>query len=221
MKAKELMKWGYHVLLPAAKNTTRKDAPLKAGTWCQFCPAWATCMTHEALAHDVATTKFLPDTKELCLAEPEELTQENITKVLHFASMLKSWLGKVEDFVQQKAERGVKFPGYKLVKKRSVRKWNDPGEAERFLLEVLGSEGPYTEPKLVTPAEAERRLKKIKRKDLMDDLTVKPDNGYNLVPMEDRRQEVEVEGRDVLSDYAEELGTKEIKVKNSLDLFDE
>ena len=39
MPVKELLKWAKDVLIPGAKLAMTKDAPLKCGEHCRFCPA--------------------------------------------------------------------------------------------------------------------------------------------------------------------------------------
>jgi hypothetical protein len=47
ISGKDLISWATKVLYPAIIETKKKDAALKAGTWCRFCPANEQCSTFE------------------------------------------------------------------------------------------------------------------------------------------------------------------------------
>lgn len=47
ISGEELEKWAINELFPAIIKTKEKDAPLKAGPWCRFCPANETCQVFQ------------------------------------------------------------------------------------------------------------------------------------------------------------------------------
>jgi hypothetical protein len=83
-------------------------------------------------------------------------------------------------------EGGTKVPGYKLVAKRSVRKWLDEGKANKALA-AMGIDPVKLE--LVSPAQAEKLLKPSKQA-LPDDLVASVSSGTTFAPESDPRPEV-------------------------------
>jgi hypothetical protein len=84
-------------------------------------------------------------------------------------------------------EEGASVPGWKLVNKRATRQWTDEDKASDFL-EANGVY-PLQEPKVISPAVAEKALKKAKIA-LPDDLVVAVSTGSTLAPESDPRPAV-------------------------------
>jgi hypothetical protein len=79
-------------------------------------------------------------------------------------------------------------PGYKLVAKRSTRQWVNEDEAKIKLLAHL-PESEVMESSLISPAQAEKKLKKLKLA-LPEDSVVALSSGNTLVPDSDPRPAV-------------------------------
>lgn len=176
LSAQELLAWKNEVLVPAVKATEDPEAPLCAGDWCKFCPALPICPQIRELAIVTATADF----QTVELPAPERLQTVDLVRVLQSAELLKKWLGAVEAFAQDRMEKGDHFPGFKLVRKRSNRKWRDGAE------EALAGQ-PVFETVLLSPAKAE------KVKGLKIDLSQwieKPEGGLTIAPESDRRDAV-------------------------------
>jgi len=77
-------------------------------------------------------------------------------------------------------------PGFKLVPKRAMRQWIDPEKAQAALEGVGLDVTELTETKLVSPAQAEKVLKKRKLA-MPDDLIVAVSSGDTLAPEADPR----------------------------------
>ena len=109
------------------------------------------------------------------------------------------WLAAKEDinafFTQVEAlafellEQGLDVPGYKLVPKRALRKWTDEGKAKTALLALGLNEPDVTETKLLSPAQAEKVLKKHKLA-LPEDVVVAVSSGSTIAPESDPRPAV-------------------------------
>jgi hypothetical protein len=100
----------------------------------------------------------------------------------------------VEDFIKgcagtgaPDAEDGKPVPGWKLVNKRAMRQWVDEDKAVAFLSSA-GVEA-WAEPKAISPAVAEKALKKAKI-ELPADLVVAVSSGSTLAPESDPRPAV-------------------------------
>ena len=170
-------------LFAAAVRTQDPDAPLVTGDHCRFCPALAVCPAQKAKAVEIAQSEFdvLPiDGPPL----PAQLTPEQLGKVLEVAPMIEDWIKAVRNHVSGIIDSGAQVEGWKLVPKRANRKWADEEYATGYLEEALGGDA-YTQ-KLISPAQAEKALKKIGSK-LDDSLVVKESSGTNLVPDTDPR----------------------------------
>jgi hypothetical protein len=85
-------------------------------------------------------------------------------------------------------EAGVRLPGYKLVPKRGTRKWVSDERAEQALRELGLTDEELIEANLVSPAKAEKALKKRKL-GLPGDLTVSVSTGNTIASTDDPRPE--------------------------------
>jgi len=120
--------------------------------------------------------------------KPELLTQEQLLRVLEMQDLISSWLKDVAAHAQKLLESGESLPGWKLVQKKSNRKWKDEKEAITQLLKwekVLG----IFEKALKSPAKIEKALKTKGLQDQIDlaALVEKPDTGLTIAPASDRR----------------------------------
>lgn len=160
---------------------------LSAGEHCTFCRAAATCPALQAKSLEVAQTHFTPVGVETPPA-PDTLTMDQLVKVLDAADMVQNWLNAVRGHAQDLAEMGLEVKHgdseYVLTEKQGRRAWKDMSEAElvKGLEEATGEAAVdfYNEPKLMSPAQAEKVLG-AKRKGQIADLWEKKSSGFNLV----------------------------------------
>ena len=116
----------------------------------------------------------------------EELPAEKLGAALDLADKLESFIADARKLAQERLEKNMPVPGYKLVAKRATRQWVDEAEA----LAKLGGTIPMYEPmKVISPAAAEKVLKKSKLA-LPDDLVVAVSSGSTLAPESDPRPAV-------------------------------
>jgi hypothetical protein len=109
--------------------------------------------------------------------------------------MVQGWIDEVRGYAVRQAIAGTDVTGgrYKVVRGRSNRKLTD--KAEGRLTQYLRAEA-YDRPKLIGVTEAEKRLAKIlgwekpKIKELMDEITEKPEGKPTLAPSNDPRPAV-------------------------------
>jgi hypothetical protein len=153
------------------------DAPRVAGEHCKFCPAAPGCKEFADAAYAVAADVF---------GSTEILNGEELALVLRRAYVLKAWLKAMEVYAHAEAMAGRVPPGFKLVPKRATRKWKDDLAAEKFLFFSMGlGEGAFKK-KLLSPAEADKVLKK--RKAEAEPFYERVSSGTNLVPIDDERE---------------------------------
>lgn len=161
----------------AVKEASRKDATLKSGDHCRWCAAKPTCPLMTG-AVDRATQLALKD-----------LNPELISIYLKKADVLEQWIADLRSLAHQMVEADVRVPGFKLVAKRATRQWIDEQQAENALLDLTGNHAELFSTKLISPAQAEKLLKKEK-KELPADLVVAISSGSTLVEDSDPRPAV-------------------------------
>lgn len=158
----------------AAELTRSKSPPFKAGTWCRFCSHAPKC--DELKSQSVALVK----------ATGTEL--EDINKLAELAKqipMMEIMIKTVKERISKLMKAGTKVPGHKWVKGKQYRKWTDE-KAARAFLESSGAEDLV---KLITPAQAEKKLDKDGKKALQSMIRKMP--AGTVVALEtDKRAEV-------------------------------
>lgn len=180
----QLLFWGLNVLKPAGKMVGNTSAPLRSGEHCRFCPALAVCPENVRHACDVAKTDF----DHIQLPAPEDLTPEDITKVLDSAELINAWVLQIKVFTQQQLEMGKEIPGWKLVAKRANRRWLDETTVIEVLSDHVSQDLLFAEPKLRSVAQMEKVLKGSKISDnVMAGLWEKPNTGVTLAKSTDKR----------------------------------
>ena len=162
-------------LQQAVKQAKKPDAPLAIGDWCRWCTGKPICPQ---------MTGAIDRTVHLKL---EELPAEKLGAALDLADKLESFIADARKLAQERLEKNMPVPGYKLVAKRATRQWLDEGRAITWLEDhgVM----PHKEPEVISPAVAEKALKKSKLA-LPDDLVVAVSSGSTLAPESDPRPAV-------------------------------
>ena len=160
----------------AVVNSKYPTAEMKAGSHCRWCAAKPVCPLMTG-AVDRAVKLQL-----------ESLPAQSIGAYLKEADLLEQWITDLRALAHKMLETNVAVPGYKLVAKRSARQWIDREKAQDVLLELL-PESEVLETTLVSPAKAEKALKKQKQS-LPEDLVVSISSGSTLASESDPRPAV-------------------------------
>lgn len=154
-----------------------------------FCPGKA----KEALAGLEALPEPVAAPAGLIIPDPSTLTQDQLRRIVDAEPQLVAFLESAKAFVFRTLDDGGSFPGYKLVEGKSNRAWVDEGLAAKKLAPFVGKENLYGEPKFITPAQAEKLLKKplkevtTRLRNALDQLIVKPEGKPVLAPESDPR----------------------------------
>jgi len=164
-------------LMQAVKVAQRPDAPLAQGEWCRWCAAKAVCPIMTGAA-DRALVSAL-----------KGVDVASVSDHLKMADQLESWIKEVRALAMQTLEAGLPVPGYKLVPKRALRQWMDEGKALDAMCDLGLDVKELTETKLLSPAQAEKVLKKYKLA-LPADHVVAVSSGNTLAPEDDPRPAV-------------------------------
>lgn len=160
----------------AVKQAEKPNATLKVGDHCRWCAAKPICpLMNGAVDRALQTTI-------------KELDAEQLGALLERANVLEQWISDLRGLAMQVLESGNPVPGYKLVAKRATRKWVDDEQAKQVLLTHLRHED-VIESSVISPAQAEKKLKKLKLP-LPDDLVVSVSTGNTFAPESDPRPAV-------------------------------
>lgn len=161
-------------LVRAVKTAQQPDAPLSHGEHCRWCAAKPIC------------PRMTGEVDRALKTQLQNINVNAIGGLLDNADLLEQWIKDLRALAFELLDQDVKVPGYKLVAKRATRQWANDKGAVKFLTDN-GVE-PF-EPKLKTPAAAEKELKKSKVA-LPSDLIVAVSSGSTLAPEGDPRPAV-------------------------------
>jgi hypothetical protein len=161
----------------AVKLAQSDKAPLKIGDHCRWCAAKPTCpMMTGAVDRAVH-------------AQLDILNTAEISTYLRQADMLEQWITDLRALAHRILETGKPLPGYKLVAKRATRQWVDDDAALVAMLNDGIPEDELLTSKIISPAQAEKVLKKH-GKQLPADQVVAVSTGSTLAPESDPRPAV-------------------------------
>lgn len=179
-----LLDWAEHLLKPTVEFALSENAPLNPGEkQCQWCRAKSICPALATQALTVAQADFA-DFAEI---KPDEVVEsvsiEKVTNVYNQLPLLKSFIKAVEARVYDTLASGGQIDGYKLVKGRRSRDWENELQAVKTL-KKLGVD-PY-EMKLLTPAKAEKQTDK-EGKEAIKNLVTFTEGKPSIVKETDKR----------------------------------
>lgn len=182
MTVDELLTWADEHIKPRAALAIAGEGEFAAGDHCRFCKAKATCRARADKNLELAKYDF---------QESFLLSHDEIADVLARAEELAKWAKDVQEYaLDQATNHGVKFPGYKLVEGRSVRKYADDEAVARALTEAGYAEDTIYTRSLLGITAMEKELGKKRFAELLNELIVKPAGKPTLVPESDKRPEI-------------------------------
>lgn len=160
----------------AATRTRLVNPALVPGeSQCQWCPARRICPALEKKQHALLAAEF----KEITPYDPAALAT-----ALDAIPLVEARIKAIREFAYEEAMKGKDIPGHKLVAKRATRQWIDEKTAAEWA--IKHGVDPYEEPKVRSPAQVEKGLKKAE-KEAMAQLVVSVSSGFTLVPESDKR----------------------------------
>ena len=177
----ELNKWAEHTLKPAAELAAKGEGEFYAGAWCQFCRIASTCRARAETNLELAKFEFAP---------PAELSPAEVAKVLTQIPELTRWASDVQDYALSQALSGEQYEGFKLVAGRSIRKYTDE-TAVAEAAKAAGYRDIYKQ-SLLTITAMEKLMGKKQFSEILGDLVVKPEGKPTLVPLSDKRPELQI-----------------------------
>lgn len=188
MAKDDLLQWAYNDLMAKAKLAYEGGGEYACGDWCRFCKAKAACRKRAEYNLELAKYDF---------EMPATLDDVEIAAILARADELAAWAADVKEFALQQALSGVRYDGWKIVEGRSNRKYID----EDAVADTVSKAGfdPY-EPKLLGITAMEKLLGKKKFAELLAGLVEKPQGKPALVPVTDKRPEMNTAQEDFKED---------------------
>ncbi len=132
-----------------------------AGAWCKWCPAATICPELKTAALKRAQVVFSDEKGLESVPEPTMIQLPNLSTILQACDRLEDWIGKVRDHAHHVLEKGEEIPGFKLVAKRSPRRWVDEGKSGDEARERFGDLA-FTSPRLLSPAQLEKAARNSK-----------------------------------------------------------
>jgi len=169
-------------LVKAVKLAQQPNAELKIGDHCRWCAAKPICPQMTGAVDRALKTQL------------EDLDPPTISAYLKNADMLEQWINDLRALALQMLDSGARLPDYKLVAKRATRQWTDEDKAKVALFAYGLTESEVLETSIISPAKAEKALKKRKQA-LPDDLVVAISSGNTLASADDPRPEVMILGK--------------------------
>ena len=168
------------------QDIKKLESSFNPGSHCTFCNARVICKSFNNYSK---ITELDIEAIKNANTDKVSLTYEEIAEYLQKLPIIKSFLNKLEPYALSKAiNDGVKFPGFKLVEGRGVRKWIENQELIVTELKELGVSDPF-EHKLKSFTTIEKQIGKNK----INALLHKPPGKPRLVSMDSSEPELIVD----------------------------
>ena len=176
-----LYKWAREVLKPKAEQAFNGNGDYCPGDWCQFCRAAVKCRTRAEAKMELAKFEFVL---------PPLLSDEEIAEILSSIGDLTKWANEIIAYATDSAvNHGKEWAGFKVVAGRSNRKYTNEDDVAKAA-QSAGYDNIYKQ-KLLSITEMEKLLGKEKFKEVLGGFIKKPPGKPTLVPISDKRQEIE------------------------------
>lgn len=189
IKKIELYKWG-ETVREIAEKAYKGEGEFSCGEWCIFCKAKNKCRKRAEENLKLAQDEFIL---------PPELSDDEIEEILPKLDELEQWVKDIKTYALERAMKGHRWKGLKLVEGRSNRKYVNEDEVIKKVKE-LGF-NPFEEKLLGITAMTKLLGKKVFDENITD-LLEKPKGKLTLVSIRDKREEV------VIENVKEEFGGK-------------
>jgi hypothetical protein len=179
----KLLHWAETELKPAAEKAFNGTGDFVPGDHCRWCRARHTCRARaeDSLAFETFDFK-----------SPDLLTNAEVGELLGRASRVAAWASDVSDYAFTQALAGHQWPGWKLVRGRSVRRYSDVDAVAAKLIASGLDEATIYQRSLLGITAMEKALGKKAFAELLGDLVHKPEGAPALVPEADSRPPIEL-----------------------------
>lgn len=161
------------------KEAVKQDY-LRAGDHCRWCPALSICPENMRHALTLAQAEFADIRGDA----------DRLIELMEITPAVKAFLDAVPQMLMEMFRQGKGPEGWKVVERKSHRKWALSDKEVLKALEDLGVTSP-TRSELKTPPQIEKELPKDKRKELTK-LTKTVVLGHTVVPATARGEAVDI-----------------------------
>ena len=161
-------------LVKAVKEAQQPDAKIQHGDHCRWCAAKPVCPKMTGAVDRALVTQL------------KEIDVDTLGRYLKNADLLEDWIKDLRGLALQLLEKNMPVPGYKLVQKQAKRKWTDESKAKQALLDMGLKESVVVETSVMSPAQAEKALKK-RFSELPEGLVKSESSGTTMAPESDSR----------------------------------
>lgn len=179
---RDLVSWAETELKTKAALAFAGEGEYVPGEWCRFCKASIRCRARAEENLKLAGKEFIL---------PPLLSDEEVGEVLGKLPDLIKWANELSAYATDAAiNHGKKWNGFKLVEGRSNRKYKD----EELVAAAAKKEGykDIYRYSLIPLTEMQKLMGKTKFEEILGDLIYKPPGKLSLVPISDKRPEVNV-----------------------------
>lgn len=179
---RDLVSWAETELKEKAALAFAGEGEYAPGEWCRFCKASIRCRARAEENLKLAGKEFIL---------PPLLSDEEVGEILGKLPDLIKWANELSAYATDAAiNHGKRWNGFKLVEGRSNRKYKD----EELVAEAAKKEGykDIYRYSLIPLTEMQKLMGKTKFEEILGDLIYKPPGKLSLVPISDKRPEVNV-----------------------------
>jgi len=181
-------------LVAAAEEADGPNAKFVPGDHCTFCKAAGVCKALRNFVMDTAQLDF-DDEKGIVktygdkTVNPLDMTPAQVENAMDAADLIEAWVNAVRYHGVVLANGGTEFERWKLVQRKTHRRWKSPETVANDLSLVFGlDDSSIFKQKVVSPAQVEKLIPKEERHALAD-LYEKPVGANTLARVTDGRQE--------------------------------
>lgn len=190
----------------AAEDTSKPNAPLRAGDWCLWCPAKTRCDAYDAMLLEEAQADFNEDEPPVQLALPQSTAE--LAHKSKWVPVIEAWCNNIKADIQRELENGNAVGegdnAWKLVRGKSKRRLISPDDTKRRLTTNdlteeetfigLDESELYVEPKMKTPAQLEKlgvgKAQRKAIKDAIKTLAFMPNGKLTIAQAHDPREAI-------------------------------
>lgn len=182
MSVIQLKEWGESVLVRKAKEAFNGEGEYRVGEWCRFCRGGGACK--KRLTEEMNRFKDMDENPKDNIADGATIAQW-----LDNSDRISETLNAVREHALTIAmsERGS-VPGYKVVRKRTLRRWQKEEEFVEMLRGKGISDSTFYNMKLKGITELERYLAQFNIN--CTPYIYKPEGAPEIVPIDDKREEM-------------------------------
>ena len=202
-----LYEWMKNELVPALREAVSRNPQFHPGEKaCMWCEARKSniCQARHDLNAETAAQVF-----KAFARMPAKISKEELSKLMMNFKDLDKYMKDMMDFASAQIQKGLGFPGWKMVNGRSIRKWKEDEDKTVMGLEAIGIETMecYKDPEFKSPAQVEKVVgRKVHATPEFKKLIIKPKGKATLVPDKDKRPAIDYDTpEEVFTEFVEEV----------------